>query len=614
MGRRSFTAGVFLLAGSVLAACAPGGSTASGGSGGYGPGFDADGVPIPELEIVYPDADADGYSAAVDCNDASPTVHPDAIDTGFSGSGGIIILGDGIDQNCDGIDGVRSSTVYVKARGGIDRADCGTVAVPCRSIDVGIARGALLDAKSMLVAGGTYSRFRLGPIGVHGGFGQYWTKGVTAVAPTTVNVVASADSITGQWSAVSVDGIDSSEGQLADLTLYAGRAGAGTASYGLIVRNSGSADARFALSNLTIVGGYGGAGVDGSNATAWPGGIGDLNGTIGGNSRNQSSDCVSGAGGTAGVNPLANGFEPVSGGVGGRGGFGDCSPYITADNGRVGGAASSGAPGGVGGVYSDCELDRGRGAGKGGSGSNGTNGANGIHAFSGLNGTATLGEITAGSWRPGLVDLGFGNTAFRDRGATGGIGAYGTGGGGGGGGGASDCGADSWGAGGGGGGSGGKGGNAGVGGDPGWASIGVLMVNSNVDFSNVLVRLGTGGRGGIGGSSASGQPGGAGGLGGYPDCPSSASLYGPCSPTSTGGGGGRGGNGGNGGDGGAGGGGAGGPSFGIWANGSSIVGSYATAGGAASPGGTSGTNHGQTVLQSGRPPAQSGVVQAVVNL
>ena len=47
------------------------------------------------------DADGDGFSlGSGDCDEADPSVHPGADDP----------VGDGIDQNCDGVDGNASDT------------------------------------------------------------------------------------------------------------------------------------------------------------------------------------------------------------------------------------------------------------------------------------------------------------------------------------------------------------------------------------------------------------------------------------------------------------------------------------------------------------------------
>ena len=82
--------------------------------------------------VVAIDLDADGYGAGVDCDDSDPLVNPGATD----------LVGDGIDNNCDGIDGVDADgdSYASLSSGGGDCDDASALSFPgnpeiCDGID-----------------------------------------------------------------------------------------------------------------------------------------------------------------------------------------------------------------------------------------------------------------------------------------------------------------------------------------------------------------------------------------------------------------------------------------------------------------------------------------------
>jgi hypothetical protein len=228
-----------------------------------------------------------------------------------------------------------------------------------------------------------------------------------------------------------------------------------------------------------------------------------------------------------------------AGGAGGDGG----AVGLTGRPGDPGGPGCSvaGGPGGPGSMPAICVT--------GGTGGNGMPGTEGCPGTAGVDGNGGNDRGTlVGGWMP-------------SNGLPGTEGTDGSGGGGGGGGGGVNCGSnDARGGGGGGGGSGGGRGQRGTGGTGGGASIGILVIGSQVTLDRVTIVTAQGGAGGAGGD------GGAGGMPGPGNSGGSGFMGG-----STGGRGGSGGDGGAGGEAGCGGGGGGGPSVGIYGDGATAM-------------------------------------------
>ena len=423
----------------------------------------------------------------------------------------------GLDTDCDGLDGNAALAVFVRADGG-DDANLGTMESPVKTITKGLALAQQQQKHGVYVSSGTYNESvtLVDGIGVYGGYdaNNKWVR-----LKTNVSV------INGGPTAVTANNLKL-ETHLDWMTIRSAPGAAGTAanraggsSYGVFVTNS---TGPVHLRGDTIVAGNGGngaAGANGATVTTGPATNPGGNGSNGAAGVSNSSN-----GGFAGVaGPSLCGRTGGTGGAGSRGG--DGGPGTD-------GASNPGSGGGGGSKSGICF----QGANGGGAGRNGAAGANGTVGVQ----AAPAGTATAG----GFVPASGGNGVS-------GVTASAGGGGGAGGGGVSTlfCNSDT-GGGGGGGGAGGCGGNAGLGGGGGGASVGVYSYMSSVVVFGTGISTGQGGDGGQGGNGSAGSQGGAGGLGG--------------AGADDAAGGGAGGAGGKGGDAGAGSGGTGGHSFGIW--------------------------------------------------
>ncbi len=485
---------------------------------------------------------------------------------------------DGVDQNCDGIDGDIALGIFV-AKTGAD-GNPGTIDLPVASVQVAIQLAAAKGKRDVYIAGGVYS----GSIDLQAGISIYGGYGPGYALRDTVQyqsaIVAIAPDSGPSW-AVRCTGI-AGPGQatrVSGLTLIGANAKAASeSSYGLW---SVSCDGRLQVEWCAISAGDGAPGLSGSsgqNGDAGPAGVPGLPAKDIGQDGCTSADHN---GGGQGGKLNCGGFDTS----GGQGGTAICpemdedspaplcpnKPYLQTIKNAERGQPGSNAGGGVGGgAGADSYIDSNKGvitkcynpnAGCNlcyvpvmpRDGEDGQAGLAGAGGLGGGGGSAPgSGGVVGGAWQAGFA-------------GSGGDGVPGSGGGGGGAAGGvevHDCAASSAlfsdiGGSGGGGGAGGCGGTGGLGGQAGGASLAVLFVASPSGgvpgfYGNVL-SSGGGGSGATGGPAGSGAEGGQGGQGG-PSAEGESKTF--C--TSKGGSGGPGGFGGHGG---GGGGGAGGPSI-----------------------------------------------------
>ena len=486
---------------------------------------------------------------------------------------------DGVDTNCDGVDGDIDAGFFVSKDGDDDAT--GAIDDPVRSVGRAIALAVAGGRRDVYVATGLYEESVTLAAGVHvyGGYSAdfrvheplvYETTlfggQPTVDAPGTVNAMDLGDGAT-TLDGFTIFGVSGFEPGESSIAVYLRDVGANVRVTGnRVVAGNGADGAR---------GPDGGGGTVGSGgaAGAAPIDVGDE--TCAGTT----------AGGAAGTHTC--GGSDVSGGAGGAAACPDYDETVSGSDaiwsdpftqtqaaGEFGADGASGAAGGAPGydalLYSavgacrTCQLPK-ESLGDPFLPHDGADGAPGVQGADGNAGAGCpdgAGTIVGGVWAGGAA------TAGAD-------GADGGGGGGGGAGGGVetiDCAGESPQYGdhdrGGSGGGGGSGGCAALGGEAGSAgggSFGVLLVYTGApagipEISENVVITGRGGRGGDGGNGGGGGAGGQGADGG-PASPSDDLVW--CA-----GEGGRGGSGGRGGHGGGGGGGCGGVSFGLYVAGS----------------------------------------------
>jgi CARDB/PKD domain len=507
--------------------------------------------------VVRPDSDNDGNPDAFDCAPDDPAVYQ------FNPSDPPM---DGVDSNCDGVDGRVSSAIFVARDdpAAIDDATCGLGPVgsgasnhPCQTLAQGIARSVQTSRPHIYVADATYEESITLVSGktIIGGYtatpspdpqtsaGYLWGWDPSA-KPTVINRTPSAF---GRIVAASAIGITS--GNPTSVNHLRFRADATTdtsvSTYGLYVSGSDG----LTLNGVELEAGHGGPGFAGTPANNSADAANGSNG-VDGSCTPADPGGNTGAGGAGG----SAAFPGNQGGAGGNGGLAMSNVSMNGVSGGVG-AGTGGGAGGAGGVSGGASPA---------DGANGTDGADGAN---GAGASDNDGGLSGGFW----------SGAAGSNGSTGQF----AGGGGGGGGGAVSV-ATHNGNGGGGGGAGGPGGGFGDAAGAGGGSFGLFLLNSAPTVNDSSIRSGNGGAGGMGGF---GGPGGEGGLGG------SGALAAGCVGTLERGG--SGGSGGDGGRGGHGGGGAGGVSYAIYLSGSTITGSgNSLAHGTGGTGGTSPGNFG----------------------
>jgi hypothetical protein len=477
--------------------------------------------------------------------------------------------GDGLDTNCDGVDGDVAWAIFVAKNG--DDAAPGTRLEPMLTIQAALNAAFDTGMRDVYVASGVYSEnltLREG-VGLFGGYSADFLERSTLVYETAV---LGQDPTEEQPAAITADSLGLAAGLdltvLDGFSIFGANAAnvAGANSYAVYLWSCGSG---VEIRGNRVFGGAGGNGIGGFSGDDGLDGFSGVSGAgaedIGNIAVNGFRFCTDGfdtnSGGAEGILTCEDGLN-VSGGSGGQS---LCPVYGAEPKPDEQGVDGSGPSPGVGGdagwdlqfntydMCSSCQLAAGNPNIEGLFGSSGLSGqdANGGGGCGDI-----VGSVLNGHWigSPGGSSMaGMHGSGGGGGGAGAGVGIEGN-----------QCfeigGMDLGGAG-GGGGSGGCAGSGGLSGGGGGGSFGIFAAWAG-DAPSVpviegnTIRAGAGGQGGAGGPGGSGGQPGAGAAGGTP---ASGSAQSWCAT-----GGGEGGNGGRGGHGGGGGGGCGGASYGLF--------------------------------------------------
>ncbi len=460
---------------------------------------------------------------------------------------------DGVDSNCDGVDGDITDGIFV-AKDGDDAAE-GNPFEPMLTIPAAISKALQTGARDVYVATGIYGDSVTLAAGVHvyGGFSSDFKQRNPVLYET---VIMGAAPTPAQPAAVTAANITSGDaGSTVDgFTIFGhDNKASGGSSYVLYLLDC--TDALAVTGNHIIAGdgGKGAVGPDGTDgADGANGGMGHDSYMYGQNSCNEGEVEAGGGGGSA---PACAG----GGYAGGGGGASWCPDYGEdpepgelglpgqGSGGGAGGSAGPDSRRGVGFGCDSCNVDSDQ-TGEGGDGGDAADGLNGVE---GAGCGDTEGYVVNGLWQGYWGEFGA-------------DGDHGGGGGGGGAGGGSDTAGNDCeimiGGSGGAGGSGGCAGTNGIGGTAGGGAFGLFVVFSDPPVSvpevaDNIIEGGVGGDGGDGGAGGTGGQRGKGGKGGIGGINDAWCTWG----------GGQGGNGGLGGHGGGGGGGCGAIAYGIYA-------------------------------------------------